>query len=159
MKIEQQEVIIPEHKKIVEKYIADDGAVFTSRYLCEQYEKELAVKSNPLLTKYDSEICGYSTDSARLFYIVSEQDIEWLKIKGIISESLDENDFPKCGCGWYIYFGYDDSCEGRRLKHVLTYLREIDKSNEARIKYAQEWREYILALLVENEEDVGNGTE
>ena len=157
MKIEQEEVIIPEQREVRLKYIADDGKCFNSEKTCREYEARMEIENNPIF-KSRIEVKTVSGASAILFYITAASDIQWLRDNGCITKNnFTVNDWPTNGEGWYLYwqiYNSEKHVAFSYFRHIHSYMRSIEE------KY-REWGDMITMAIFNKTEEMkaDNGTE
>lgn len=114
----------------VNKYIAEDGKEFSSQSECLVYERKLLLKkkSAPLSTtsflSIDEEYC------MRLFYLKSQDDVDYIITDYNILKGYFYTDFDQNGEGWYLFWweNGDDWPDSYHLYHHETYIKEKEES-------------------------------
>lgn len=131
MEIKYETVTIPAKTYTVEKYIAKDGKEFSNQKACENYEWHLNYKAKTLIinsfeTAPFVDMYG-DANSATLYYIKDEQDIEYLAQGFRYSYITGETDFNTYGEGWYICFFFDggDCADSYHLMYYNNYLKTL----------------------------------
>lgn len=131
MKVIKEEKYIPAKTYTETKYIASDGREFFNEKDCIRHEEHLEVLKHPV---FATSIETYTYDSeydAKLYYISSEEDYDFLIANTGIALYKD-SDFEQYGVGWYLLYAIDmgDYPSHYRFVNYDNYVKEAEANFE-----------------------------
>lgn len=134
-----------EFDRDVKEYIAFDGRVFMHEDACIMYEdrlrKQMEIDAHPVSKSIRNLSYWPEWDvSARLCYLSSEEDHEFLK-KHYVADICTKDDFEAFGPGFYAFWDEDngDWPSTYYLYNVDGYIRKMEFE-------LAEWKNNVLAL-------------